>query len=239
MPDFFRFPHTPHIAWLGEGEPRDDKLLSAREVDALLAREVVVEEKLDGANLGISRAPDGQLRVQNRGEYLTHPLAGQFSRLADWLEEHRLTLTAKLGSRLVLFGEWCAAKHSLEYDRLPDWFIVFDVLDREHGKFWSSARRNLLTEALGLSVVPRVACGHVTLSTLKELLVSQDSQFRRGKMEGLVVRRESADWCLARAKLVRAEFTQAIAGHWRGRPVNWNRVHVVVDASSEERQRQS
>ena len=77
MTDFFRFPHTPHLAWLGEGSPRDDKVLSPDEVTALLASDVVVEEKLDGANLGLSLAPDGRLRVQNRGQYLAQPHAGQ------------------------------------------------------------------------------------------------------------------------------------------------------------------
>ena len=67
MPDFFRFPHTPHLAWLGAGSPRDDKVLSAAQAQALLAGEVVVEEKLDGANLGFSLATDGELRAQNRG----------------------------------------------------------------------------------------------------------------------------------------------------------------------------
>ncbi|MGV3590570.1 MAG: DNA ligase, partial [Gammaproteobacteria bacterium] len=28
MDEFFRFPHTPHIAWLGAGMPRDDKVLA-------------------------------------------------------------------------------------------------------------------------------------------------------------------------------------------------------------------
>ena len=42
MPDFFRFPHTPHIAWLAEGEPRDDKVLSQAEAQALLADEAVL-----------------------------------------------------------------------------------------------------------------------------------------------------------------------------------------------------
>src|SRR5690606_2076140 len=49
--EFFRFPQTPHLAWLGEGQPRDDKVLTPDEVDALLAGEVVVEEKVDGANI--------------------------------------------------------------------------------------------------------------------------------------------------------------------------------------------
>ena len=81
MTDFFRFPHTPHLAWLGPDTPRDDKVLAPAEAQALLADEVVVEEKLDGANLGLSLAPDGGLCAQNRGQYLYEPHAGQFSRL--------------------------------------------------------------------------------------------------------------------------------------------------------------
>lgn len=61
---FFRSPHTPHLAWLGEGQPRDDKVLPSEEADALLAGEVVVEEKVDGANVGFSTTEDGELRLQ-------------------------------------------------------------------------------------------------------------------------------------------------------------------------------
>jgi len=66
MNDFFRFPHTPHIVWLGNGIPRDDKVLSPQEADTLLLYEVIVEEKLDGANLGISVSQEGYVRAQNR-----------------------------------------------------------------------------------------------------------------------------------------------------------------------------
>lgn len=74
MPDFFRFPHTPHIAWLATGAPRDDKVLSPAEAEDILSGPVVLEEKLDGANLGFSVSPDGVLRAQNRGQYLPQPL---------------------------------------------------------------------------------------------------------------------------------------------------------------------
>lgn len=67
MTDFFRFPHTPHLAWIGTDAPRDDKVLDLAEATSLLAGYVLVEEKLDGANLGLSLANDGRLRVQNRG----------------------------------------------------------------------------------------------------------------------------------------------------------------------------
>ena len=149
MTDFFRFPHTPHIAWLASGAPRDDKVLSPDEAAELLAGDVVIEEKLDGANLGLSVSPDGVLHAQNRGQYLPQPFHGQFSRLGPWLAAHEDRLFDAHGAHLIAFGEWCAARHSLDYVLLPDWWLVFDVYDRTTGQFWSTARRNEWAAQLG------------------------------------------------------------------------------------------
>ncbi len=222
--DFFRFPHTPHLAWLGEGTPRDDKVLSPNEVIALLAGDVVVEEKLDGANVGLSLAPDGNLRAQNRGQYLVEPHAGQFARLSAWLAQHSEGLCSVLKPNLILFGEWCAARHSLDYAALPDWFVLFDVYDRAADRFWSSTRRNALAQAAGLVTVPQVLQGKTTITALKQLVATKPSQYREGPLEGVVIRRESSEWCEARAKLVRPDFTQAIESHWRKRAIEWNRM---------------
>lgn len=222
--DFFRFPHTPHLAWLGPGIPRDDKVLSPAEAQALLAASVVVEEKLDGANLGFSLAPDGSLRMQNRGQYLASPHAGQFARLPAWLAQHGDALREGLPPEIVLFGEWCAARHSLDYTALPDWFLLFDVYDRQTGRFWSSSRRNALAASTGLAAVPQLASGLHTVAALKQLVTAGSSRYRQGPPEGVLVRQESAQWCEARAKLVRADFTQAIETHWRRRAIEWNRM---------------
>jgi ATP-dependent RNA circularization protein (DNA/RNA ligase family) len=224
MSDFFRFPHTPHIAWLGKGQPRDDKVLAPHEVNEILSGSVLVEEKVDGANLGISLGPDGKLRAQNRGQYLIEPYTGQFSRLPSWLAQHQWTFSQVLNADLILFGEWCAAKHSLDYENLPDWFVVFDVYDRSQQHFWSSALRNKLVEELGLARVPALFQGHTSLSELVALLKQSTSRYRSGAPEGLVIRKESELWCDTRAKLVRAEFTQTISDHWRSRTITWNRV---------------
>jgi len=224
MTDFFRFPHTPHLAWLGEGSPRDDKVLSPNEVTALLAGDVVVEEKLDGANLGLSLTPDGSLRSQNRGQYLAEPHAGQFARLPAWLAQHGEGLLAVLKPNLILFGEWCAARHSLDYAVLPDWFLLFDVYDRAACRFWSSSRRNALAVDAGLVTVPPVLHGKATVTSLKQLVATKQSHYREGPLEGVVIRRESPEWCEARAKLVRPDFTQAINTHWRKRALEWNRI---------------
>ena len=206
MTDFFRFPQTPHLAWLGQGEPRDDKVLAPAQVADLLRAEVRVEEKMDGANLGFSLSPDGELRAQNRGQYLHTALALQ------------------VDAGLMLFGEWCAARHSLDYDQLPDWFVLFDVSERAAGRFWSSTRRNALAAECGLTTVPTLHQGQRSLADLKAMLSECPSRYRPGTLEGVVVRKEGADWCDARAKLVRSDFTQTITEHWSRRRLEWNQL---------------
>lgn len=224
MTDFFRFPHTPHIAWLAQGAPRDDKVLSPGEASEVLAGEVVLEEKLDGANLGFSVSPDGRVRAQNRGQYLESPYQGQFARLAQWLPLHEEKLFDGLGTHLMAFGEWCAAKHSLDYAALPDWWLLFDVYDRSSGQFWSTHRRNAWASQNGFATVPELYRGKLDLKRLTQRVQTTPSQYRTGPMEGIVIRRENTDWLEKRAKLVRADFTQAIDSHWRNRPLEWNRV---------------
>lgn len=226
MTDFFRFPHTPHIAWLAPGMPRDDKVLAPTEVAALLAGVVVIEEKLDGANLGFSVSVDGQVRAQNRGQYLDRPCRGQFARLNPWLAQHEERLFDALGTRLIAFGEWCAARHSLAYSSLPDWWLLFDIYDRIEGLFWSTTRRNAWANAHGFKAVPSLHVGRVTLALLCEWVEGTPSRFHADSLEGVVIRRENVDWLEARAKLVRSDFTQAIDSHWRSRVLEWNQLKL-------------
>ena len=222
MKGFFRFPHTPHLAWLGPGAPRDDKVLSPSEAQTLLSGDVIVEEKVDGANLGISLDVDGQLRFQNRGRYLEAPFAGQFSRLGSWIGQHGHLMEDVLGPGLILFGEWGAARHSIAYDRLPDWFLVFDVYDFTAGQFWSTSRRDALARRLGLQVVPQLLRGRTTLAALTEQVSNGSSRLTDGRPEGVVVQREGAEVLQARAKLVHPRFVQAIDEHWSRRRMEWN-----------------
>ena len=224
MSDFFRFPHTSHIAWLAPGSPRDDKVLLPADVTDLLRGEAVIEEKLDGANLGFSVSLEGQVRAQNRGQYLMPPFHGQFSKLGPWLNKHEDRLFDGLGTRLMAFGEWCAARHSLDYVNLPDWWLLFDVYDRVEGRFWSTRRRNAWAKLYGFTAVPSLHIGQVGMAQLRNWVSSEKSKFRHGSLEGVIIRVEDADWLGFRAKLVRQDFTQAIDSHWRSRALEWNRL---------------
>jgi hypothetical protein len=224
---FFRFPHTPHIAWLGDDSPRSDKVLAAAEAQALLAQEVLVEEKVDGANLGFSVDDDGILRAQNRGTQLSlgdgH---GQWKPLKRWFAPRAHDLAEALFPDLMLFGEWCYAVHSVHYTKLPDWFLAFDVYDRMRGEFWSTERRNALAAKVGLAVVPALGSGRYDVPGLRALLGT--SRLTDGPAEGLYVRRESEGHLLARAKLVRREFVQTIDQHWSKKALQTNALAAHV-----------
>jgi ATP-dependent RNA circularization protein (DNA/RNA ligase family) len=221
---FFRFPHIPHLAWLGVGAPRDDKVLAPTDVRALLSGDVVVEEKIDGANLGISLGRDGGLRFQNRGQYIQAPFSGQFQRLGTWLSQHQSAVSDALTEDQIAFGEWCTARHSVAYDRLPDWFVLFDVYDRTTAQFMSTERRDSFAARAEIAVVPSLFRGHTSLAALKELLLTTSSRYRTGTIEGFVIRRESGDWLRSRAKLVHPDFVQNIGEHRRQRRIEWNRL---------------
>lgn len=213
MTAFFRFPHTSHLVWLGEGQPRDDKVLAPHDARELLSHDVVVEEKVDGANLGFSVDEHGVLRAQNRGTYLSLESAlGQWKPLKRWVQARTHALAEALFPDLMLFGEWCYAVHSVRYTRLPDWFLAFDVYDRVSGESWSVARRDALASTLGLAVVPRLGAGRFDLQQLEALL--GNSRLADGPAEGVYVRRDAGEHLATRAKLVRGEFVQAIDEHW-------------------------
>jgi hypothetical protein len=72
--------------------------------------------------------------------------------------------------------------------------------------------------------VPTLEHGRFTLAALEHLLATRTSRYREGPIEGIVIRRDAADWCEARAKLVQADFTQDMVDHWRRRAIQRNQL---------------
>lgn len=226
--DFFKFPSTPHLALLGDIEVRGDKVMSESDRNDFLRHEVVVEEKVDGANLGISFDAEGNIRAQNRGAYLHLPSSGQWKKLAEWLAPRTDELFEQLTDRYILFGEWCYAQHSVVYDRLPDWFLGFDIYDKSTARFFSCTRREEIFEAIGISKVPKIGRGHFTFTELSELL--SQSQLSDKPAEGLYLRFDQGDWLVQRAKLVRPAFIQLVERHWSRSGIKVNRLEMETRA---------
>ena len=137
----FKFPRTHHVLDAGgTGVSRDDLLLGGADVARFVdgRSEVIAEEKVDGANLGFSLTADYVVECQNRSHYICSATSPQFKGLDAWLDEHSWALCQLLAPRdEVLFGEWCLARHSVPYTRLPGYFIAFDIFSKRSGKLCS------------------------------------------------------------------------------------------------------
>lgn len=217
----FKFPRTRHLFDAGGGVGRDDLVMDARELKAFLNNNhLILEEKIDGANLGISLTSDYQITFQNRSHYVTSQSATQWKGLESWLAQnasifqviaiildHYLNFIKVLTPDIVIFGEWLYAKHSIHYAELPGYFIAFDVFDKKEQKFFSVPERNRILKDSGLPVVPKVAEGKFTKEQLEALLKSR-SQFYSGPVEGIYIRVDDGLYLRDRAKIVRPDFLE-------------------------------
>lgn len=219
---FYRFPTTPYLIKPSTKTSRLDKILTEEEADLFFTKNVTVEEKIDGANLGISFQKDGEIRLQNRGHCLTEPFLGQWVPLTRWLQCKIECLFDILLDKYILFGEWCYAKHSIYYSCLPDWFIAFDLYDKESKRFLSVKKRNSIIAKSGLAIVPILFEGHFSKNMLNGFCGK--SAFGETNREGLYFRIDSKDYLLYRAKYVQPCFTQSIDTHWSKKSLIHNQI---------------
>ena len=255
---FFKYPRTPHLAG-SRLQPGDDSASQIR-LDELAGDHLVVEEKLDGANAAIGFDQTGRLALQSRG----HILAGgarkaQFNLFKAWAQTHERIFKTLLGARFLMFGEWCFAKHTVFYDRLPHYFLEFDIYDRERRIFLSTPRRHALLAGLPLVSVPVVRRGPLPKKTDLTALVGPSlykspdwrqslrsaaveagldvasvlSQTEDSDLaEGLYLKHEDEEHVIGRFKFVRADFHQTFldsGSHWQERPVLPNRLADGID----------
>jgi len=232
----YKYPRTHHLA--GSRLQPGDEDLDQVAWSELRGRPLVIEEKLDGANAGLSFDSDGKLHLQSRGHFLTGgPRERHFAPFKQWAALHAAELFARIGTRYTVYGEWLYAKHTIFYDALPAWFLEFDILDMETGAFLSTPRRAELLDGTGVRQVPVlrsvVMARGVDLPGLVGPSLYKTRQWRerlsaaataRGldvdrvrnetdssdDMEGLYVKVEEGGCVTARYKWVRASFLTTV-----------------------------
>ncbi|HEY4355759.1 MAG TPA: RNA ligase family protein [Acidobacteriaceae bacterium] len=228
MRTIVKFPRTPHLEG-SRTQPGDEDvpIVSPRD---LRGRFLVVEEKVDGANSGISFDTNGTLILQCRGHVLSGgPRERQFDLFKRWANHHRAALWQVLGTRYVMYGEWLYARHTIRYDQLPHYFLEFDLLDTETEEFLGTdRRRNVLG---GAPIVSAPVLGSGNFDRLEHLLgPSQCASTER--MEGLYIKWEEHGTVRGRYKFVRSSFLQAVEDqgeHWMDRPIEPNTLRDGVD----------
>jgi hypothetical protein len=197
----------------------DDRVLGPSEAASLLAAEVVVEEKLDGANVMLW-LEDGRIEAALRSGPGSADRAGQLGPLRAWVGEHSDAIRELLneldgGS---LYAEWLHLTHTIAYNRMPTYLVVLDLAGRD-GAFRSAGGRDAAANRHGLATPPQLFQGVLGSLAAVEGLIAP-SRFGDEQMEGVVVRRGNGGQPRL-AKLLRPGLQRLSDAEWAaGRPRN-------------------
>lgn len=237
MEQIYKYPRTRHLE--GSREQAGDEDLKTVKFTELEGKFLVLEEKVDGANCGVSFGGDGKMYLQSRGHFLNGGYGErQFDLFKRWAGCFEASLCNLLEDRYVLYGEWLYAKHTVFYDRLPHYFMEFDIYDKQEGRFFSTKkRREFLQAAPFVKSVRVLAQGyyksaeeiarwigpslfiseqrreHFSMqcarSGVAEELSAKQTDLT-GIMEGIYIKVEDGDYVTDRLKYVRASFLNTI-----------------------------
>jgi hypothetical protein len=155
-----KYPRTPHAmgSKLQKGDTADGQISLLAMKRKHPGTRMIIEEKIDGAQAGLSYSEDLEQRLQSRGHYLQGGAReGQFNLFKEWANVHDGAFMERFEDRYTMYGEWSFARHTQFYDRLPHYFMEFDILDRTTGAFLSTPARHDMLSDLPVVSVPVLA----------------------------------------------------------------------------------
>lgn len=202
-----KYPRSLHLPW-SPGGTNDDKRLA--DVSSLVGVEIVVTEKCDGSNLTYTRT---NVFSRSHSGPPSHPSF-------DLAKATHARVGHQLSGGISLFCEYCYAVHSIAYEALPDYSLVFGVRDDERGVWWDWDMTTAQAHDVGLPTVSELFRGMVgsawELEALTSELAARTSAFG-GLREGVVVRLAAeftdADFPRSLGKWVRKGHVQT-DDHW-------------------------
>ena len=171
-----KYNRTYHLPF-SPGTTSDDRL--SKTVYSILAIEVVISEKLDGENCGMTK--DG-VYARSHATFTTSPWSKEVRQLHSILKHD-------LSDDVFLFGENMEGIHSIEYTDLTSYFYLFGVRDNYNWVSWDEVEE--YSYILDVPTAPVLFRGVINtyyeLKTIVEELVSQPS-ILGGPRAGIVIR---------------------------------------------------
>lgn len=219
-----KYNRTFHMPW-SKGATNDDKI--ALSMDKLIGTPIVITEKMDGSNTSLE---SGGCYARTHAGPPTH---ASF----DGLKALHASIKHNIPNDMQFFGEWCYARHSIEYSKLPGYFLLFNIRDFAFTETiwapWSDVE--CWADMLEIPTVPVLFKGTVqNEKELKELVESFMNQpsVCGGIREGVVVRVAKSfydfEFSECVMKCVRANHVQT-SEHWKDQEIIKNKLITNSD----------
>jgi len=171
-------PRTYHFAF-SLGATNDDKI--AKDINGILGKEVVITEKMDGSNVCLERE---KCFARSHSGSPTHESF-------DMLKAIHAGIKFIIPDSYQIFGEWCYAQHTIFYDSLPNYLLIFGVREINQMTWLSWDDVEYWAEQIGTCTVPLlerwVVSNEKELQEKVELLSANPSAYGKEK-EGVVVK---------------------------------------------------
>jgi hypothetical protein len=171
-----KYNRTYHLPF-SPGSTNDDRISGS--VNSLLNIDIVITEKLDGENCGMTR---GGVYARSHAAFTTSPWSREVRQIHSLIKN-------SIDEDVFLFGENMEGIHSIEYTNLESYFYLFGVRDNNIWIPWESVEE--YAYLLDIPTVPVLFKG--AIKTEKELretvenIVKQPSSLG-GSREGIVIR---------------------------------------------------
>lgn len=200
MNKLYKYPRTPHLPF-SDGATNDDKIL--KDTKHFENKEIVITEKMDGENTTIyqdyyhARSLDSAHR-----DYHSYLLGAVLPIIQPTIPD---------GFRVC--GEYLFAKHSIKYNDLEDYFLLFSIWNGNRCLSWDDTEYYIKLHDDSIKTVPVLYKGIYNENKVKELA---KSVVEKGG-EGIVVRLADSfkyeDFEKSVAKYVRPNHVQTDE-HW-------------------------
>lgn len=198
---YTKYPRTFHVPW-SQTVTDDDKKLS--NMDHFEGQQVVVTEKMDGENT----------TIYHNGYVHARSLSSDYHPSRTWVKQLAAKIAFQIPKNWRLCGENMFAKHSLAYNDLPGYFLLFAIYD-ENNTCLSWEDTVSYANLLQIPLVPSIYQG---IYDQEKIIDAYKGQSIYGKeAEGYVIRLQSSfdyqDFKTSVAKMVRENHVQTNK-HW-------------------------
>lgn len=202
-----KYPRTYHLPW-SPGKTKDDRTMTEEEVKAaFIGKHVVITEKMDGENTTMY---SNYLHARSL-DFSHHPSRSYVRNLHG-------KIMYDIPEKWRICGENIYAKHSIKYENLENYFLLFSVWNEKNICLpWNETQE--WAELLGLKTVPILYDGVFEINKIPKI----DTE----KTEGYVIRiYDSFHYSQFRksvGKYVRAQHV-ATSHHWKFEALEINKL---------------
>lgn len=173
-----KYPRTYHLTF-SPGGTNDDKKIKSNNI--FLNKEVIITAKLDGSNLCLS----------NTNVYARTHSGPPKHKSFDLAKSFHNEIKLNIPDNLYIYCEYLFAKHSIHYNKLPSYFMIFNILDISKNIWLSWDEIINISNDLNMQTAPLLFRGNFTSEkVLQEEIIklSNQKEFESDEREGIVIR---------------------------------------------------